>query len=94
MKYRGRMEICGDILKVLNEKGPCTRTRVMYSAYLSYSQLKGYLAHMIQNNLVAFNENSQLYSITETGLKALDSAQIARHTLHLDDESLQQHFDF
>ncbi len=43
----------------------------MYSAFLSYSQLKDYLDILIENNLVEYLEGTQTYKTTEKGLSFL-----------------------
>ena len=53
MKYRSRTEIVSMILDAAN--GGATKTKIMYSAFLSYSQLKEYLSLLIENNLIDYN---------------------------------------
>ena len=52
-------------------KGKATKTKIMYSAFLSYSQLKDYLAILIENNLIEYLEGTQTYKTTEKGLNFL-----------------------
>jgi predicted transcriptional regulator len=52
MKYRSRTEIVSSILDAAN--GGATKTKIMYIAFLSYSQLKEYLSILIENNLIEF----------------------------------------
>ena len=49
-----------------------TKTKIMYNAYLSYTQLVGYLEHLQQNDLLAYEEGTQIYRPTEKGLKFLN----------------------
>jgi predicted transcriptional regulator len=51
MRYRDKMEILSKILQVANGGG-ATRTKIMYRAFLSYSQMKDYLMVLTQNDLV------------------------------------------
>jgi predicted transcriptional regulator len=51
MKNRGRFDILGEILEVANERSGTTRTKIMYRAFLSYGQMKGYLTTLTENNL-------------------------------------------
>ncbi len=51
--------------------GGATKTKIMYKAYLSYAQLKEYLAYMQENGLVRYEEGTQLYKITEKGMKVM-----------------------
>ena len=69
MKNRGRTEMLATMLEVA--KGKATKTKIMYSAFLSYSQLKDYLAILIENNLIEYLEGTQTYKTTEKGLNFL-----------------------
>jgi predicted transcriptional regulator len=69
MKYRGRTEIVSNILDAAN--GKATKTKIMYSAFLSYNQLKEYLSLLIENNLLEYIEETQSYKTTEKGLNFL-----------------------
>ena len=66
MKYRSRSEIIGLILQCAN-KG-ATKTRIMYGAYLSYSQVKEYLEFLQSKELLKYEEGTSLYKLTEKGL--------------------------
>ena len=48
-----------------------TKTKIMYRAYLSYSQVMEYLKHLQQNDLLTYEEGTHLYRPTEKGLKFL-----------------------
>src|SRR5213594_1410440 len=69
MKYRSRTEIVSMILEAAN--GGATKTRIMYKAFLSYAQLREYLAVLIENNLLEDLEGIQGYTTTEKGLNLL-----------------------
>ena len=69
MKYRNRTEIVGNILDAAN--GGATKTKIMYVAFLSYNQLKEYLSVLKENNLIEYNEGTQIYKTTEKGLNYL-----------------------
>jgi predicted transcriptional regulator len=69
MKYRSRTEIVSNILNAAN--GGATKTKIMYRAFLSYSQLKEYLSVMVKNNLLESQEGTQTYKTTEKGLSFL-----------------------
>ncbi len=69
MKYRSRGEIISTILDSISSGS--TKTKIMYKAYLSYAQLKEYLAHMEENELVRYETETQLYRITEKGRKVM-----------------------
>jgi predicted transcriptional regulator len=69
MKYRSRTDIIAMILQSAM-KG-ATKTRLMYSAYLSYAQVVEYLHFLTERRLISFEEESQEYKLTEQGLKFL-----------------------
>jgi predicted transcriptional regulator len=69
MKYRSRSEIIAMILQAAN-KG-ATKTRIMYAAYLSYAQVKEYLAFLQSRGLLTYEEGTQLFRLTEKGLHYL-----------------------
>jgi len=51
--------------------GRATKTKIMYSAFPSYNQLKEYLFVLIENNLIECIEGTQTYKTTEKGLNFL-----------------------
>jgi predicted transcriptional regulator len=69
MKYRSRTDIVEMILEAAN--GGATKTKIMYKAFLSYAQLKEYLAVLIENGLIEYEDVRQLYRTTEKGLHLL-----------------------
>jgi predicted transcriptional regulator len=69
MKYRSRTDIVGLILEAAN--GGATKTKIMYKAFLSYAQLKEYLTVLLQNDLLEYEEETQLFRTTEKGLRLL-----------------------
>jgi predicted transcriptional regulator len=69
MKYRSRTEIVSSILDAAN--GGATKTKIMYKAFLSYSQLKEYLSVLIENNLLEYLEGTKTFKATEKGLNFL-----------------------
>ena len=69
MKYRSRAEIVSMILDSVSSGA--TKTKIMYKAYLSYTQLKEYLSYMEVNDLLKYEEGAQLYRITEKGRKLM-----------------------
>jgi len=48
-----------------------TKTKIMYKAYLSYTQLKEYLSLLEQSGMIMYENGSQVYKITEKGRKFL-----------------------
>jgi len=71
MKYRSSTEIIDDILRSLDSG--TTRTRIMYKAYLSYSQLREYLSLLVERRLLRYDEGLQIYTITERGIRFMNA---------------------
>ncbi len=71
MKYRSSTEIIDTILRSLSPGA--TRTRIMYKAYLSYTQLKEYLSLLESRHLILYEEGSQTYSITQKGQRFINA---------------------
>ena len=69
MKYRSRTEIVSNILNAAN--GGTTKTKIMYKAFLSYTQLKEYLSVLIENNLIEYIDGTHTLKTTEKGLNFL-----------------------
>jgi len=67
MKYRSRTEIISLILD--STTAGATKTKIMYKAYLSYTQLKEYLSFLEGNELIRYEEGTQVYRITDKGRK-------------------------
>ena len=66
---RSLAEIVGNILDASN--GGATRTKIMYTPFLSYNQLKEYLTILIENNLVEYPDGTKTFKTTEKGLNYL-----------------------
>ena len=69
MKYRSRTDIIAMILQ--SAMNGATKTRLMYSAYLSYAQVQEYIHFLRERQLISFEEESQEYKLTEQGLRFL-----------------------
>jgi predicted transcriptional regulator len=69
MKYRSSTEIVSNILDAAN--GGATKTKIMYTAFLSYNQLKEYFSILIENNLIEYLDGTQTYKTTAKGLNLL-----------------------
>jgi predicted transcriptional regulator len=70
LKNRSRTDILGPILEAANGGG-ATKTRIMYKAFLSYTQLKEYLTILLENGLLEYEGRRQLYRTTEKGMSFL-----------------------
>jgi predicted transcriptional regulator len=69
MGNRSRTEIVGNILDAAN--GGVTKTKIMYIAFLSYNQVHEYLSILVENNLIEYLHETQIYKTTEKGLHFL-----------------------
>ena len=69
MINRSRTEIVGNILDASN--GGASKTKIMYTAFLSYNQLKEYLSVLIENNLIEYLDGTKTFKTTEKGLNFL-----------------------
>lgn len=66
MKYRSQTEIAARILQAASDS--ITRTWAMYNAFVSYSELKDYLAILMRNGFLEYDSRLQTYRTTEKGL--------------------------
>ncbi|HZE78854.1 MAG TPA: winged helix-turn-helix domain-containing protein [Nitrososphaeraceae archaeon] len=69
MKYRSRTDIAALILEAAN--GGAAKTKIMYRAFLSYAQLKEYLAILLENGLVEYLAAQQIFKTTDKGSRFL-----------------------
>jgi len=69
MKYRSRTDIIAAILQAATQGA--TKTRIMYGAYLSYAQVKEYLAFLQEKNLISYEQGTGLYKLTQNGMNLL-----------------------
>ena len=51
--------------------GAVTKTKIMYSAFLSYQQLNEYLTTLQENDLIEYKEGERAYRTTEKGMQLL-----------------------
>jgi predicted transcriptional regulator len=73
-KYRSRLDIAAEILKVAQVNSGVNKTKIMYSVFLSFPQLKEYLAFLLENQLLeGVTENKNLYRTTEKGKRFLNN---------------------
>jgi predicted transcriptional regulator len=69
MKYRSRTDIISMILQAA--MNGATKTRLMYSAFLSYAQVQEYLHFLMERKMVSFEQVSGEYKLTAEGLRFL-----------------------
>jgi predicted transcriptional regulator len=78
---RSRTELAATILEAAN--GGATKTKIMYTAFLSYNQLKEYLSFLIENNLIEYLEGTKTFKTTEKGLNLLKIHNEMSEMLHI-----------
>ena len=66
MKYRSRSDIIGLLLNAA-DGGGATKTKLMYSAFISFNQLKEYLSLLAENGLIQY-EGTHTFRTTEKGI--------------------------
>jgi predicted transcriptional regulator len=70
MKYRSRMDIVASVLQ--SSMRGASKTKLMYSAYLSYAQLKEYLDFLQKRELLTYDQEFRLFRLTPKGLRFLN----------------------
>jgi predicted transcriptional regulator len=71
MKNRSRSEIYRSILETANADEGTNKTKLMYKSYLSFNQLKEYLATLQENGLIEYEVGMRRYRITDRGIRVL-----------------------
>jgi predicted transcriptional regulator len=71
LKRRDDLSIIADMLEVAKSRS--CKTRIMYRANLSFTQLNGYMALLVNNNFVEQHKDTETkeYMITEQGSEFL-----------------------
>lgn len=69
MKYRSRTDIAAAILEISLEGA--IKTKIMYKAFLSFPQLKEYLAVLVEKDLLEHDATNQQYFTTDKGKQYL-----------------------
>ena len=49
-----------------------TKTKLMYSAFISFNQLREYLLLLVENGLIQYEEGKHTYRTTEKGIRFLN----------------------
>ena len=65
MKYKDRTEMITLILTSASRMNGVLKTKIMYEAFLSFSQLKEYVALLLRNGLLEHDELKKTYNTTE-----------------------------
>ncbi len=68
-KYRSKLGIIYDILKIIDDEKEIKITKLLSKANLSYSRLQGYIDYLEKNGLI--KKENEVYKITEKGLNFL-----------------------
>ena len=71
MRYRSRTEIISQILETANGRVGITVTKLMYKAFLSHDQLKGYVKVLTESDLLSYDFVTRTFKTTEKGLRFL-----------------------
>ncbi|MFZ0222707.1 MAG: winged helix-turn-helix domain-containing protein [Candidatus Nitrosopolaris sp.] len=74
MKHRSRLEIIAEILETANTS-KALQAKIMHRVYLSYPQLKEYLALLLENNLIEYIQTDRIYRTTTRGMHFLEIYQ-------------------
>jgi predicted transcriptional regulator len=72
VRYRSRDQIIGSILQSAAANEGITKTKMMYSSFLSYSQLLDYLSFMLSNELLEYNSAERTYKHAAKGSEFLE----------------------
>ncbi len=86
-RRRSDIEIIADMLKV-GENG-AGKTKIMYNANMSYSQIQKYLGYLMAQGFVdkmKLGNPSVTYQVTDSGLKLLELISSIKEMLGLDDD--------
>ena len=71
---RSKLELYGDILKVLADKGPLKLTAIVYETKVNGNVLKGYLDFLIKQGLAdkqTVRNQLVVFTVTQRGIKVL-----------------------
>ena len=61
------------VLRAANQGA--TKTKIMYAAYLSYTQVQEYLKYLQERELLSFDAGKSIYKLTEKGLQFLHTCE-------------------
>lgn len=82
MQNRQKDEMVRDILIAAN--GGAVISRIMFCAYTSHSQAKGYLGELIAQGMIEYDPIDRLYRTTSKGLDYLQIAERMSEMLLVD----------
>ena len=70
MKYRDRDEIFTCIIHTAGLNG-ARITKIMYSSFLSYTQVLGYLTTLVEMGFLKYDRADKLFKVTSKGVRYL-----------------------
>ncbi len=70
-RNRTSTDIVAQILNAANYSGSITKSKIMYEAHISSTQLKEYTSVMVESDLLKYDENKKAYGVTDRGLRFL-----------------------
>ena len=65
---RNNLDICADILKI--SRGGARKTHLVYKANLNFKIVKGYLTHLIDNDLL--ENDGEMFYLTTKGSRFIE----------------------
>jgi predicted transcriptional regulator len=71
MRYRSRTDIISQILETANG-GDATRSKILYKALLSSSQMKEYLTVLTESDLLRYDQETHTFKTTQKGLRFIE----------------------
>jgi predicted transcriptional regulator len=81
MKNRSRNDLIASILGTIS-RGRATRTKIMYGAFLSYTQLDKYLSLLLERNLIEYQQYEQSSSSSSSSSSASPYFKATERGLH------------
>jgi predicted transcriptional regulator len=66
------------MLRSIKSEGSA-KTHIMYQAYLSYSQMHGYLKLLQERELIKYHDDTRMFQITEKGLHFMNAYEEISH---------------
>jgi predicted transcriptional regulator len=81
-RNRTSTDILAQILNAANYSGSITKSKIMYKANISYTQLKEYTSVMVESDLLRYDENKQTYRVTDRGLRFLKVYEHINKLIH------------
>jgi predicted transcriptional regulator len=81
MRNRSRIDIISQILDTANVSTGATKTKIMYKAYVRYSQLGEYLTFLTERHMLSYNLDTHTFKTTARGLSFLELYNKIDHIL-------------